>query len=277
MKRQGATRLSIAVIGAGKVGRGLARALTDAGHRAVVHPARRALPKKIVEPVLVLAVRDAEVAALAARLAQARALARGMVVLHVAGSLGAEVLAPLRGQVAGLGVAHPLLSFASTRHSPELRGGLLLVAGDAAARRAGRALARALGMRPRAWTLDLVLYHAAAVVVSNGAAALASAGQSLLVAAGAPPAQVRAALAPLLASVAGNVAALGLPHALTGPVRRGDAATVERHLKRMQAVTPELCALYTACARAQLPMARALGEASPAALRRIAMLLDRGA
>ena len=109
--------------------------------------------------------------------------------------------------------------------------------------------------------LDRVAYHAAAGLVANGAAALAAGGVALLGKAGVTEATAAAMLGPLLRSVAENVERLGLPEALTGPVRRGDAAGVGKHLETLGRLAPELVAFYVAAARVQVPLARALGEA----------------
>lgn len=265
-------RLLVTILGSGKVGRALAGALRRSGHRVRLRGARAGIPRRIGDPLVIVAVRDPDVMRVAERLARG-AVREDAVVMHVSGALGPEALGPLSDRVAGIGVAHPFLSFASARHPPRLAGALLLVAGNAAARRAGRALAAALGMRARTWTVDPVLYHAAAVVLANGAAALAGAARDLLVRAGVPRRETSAVLAPLLASVAENVGKLGLPGALTGPVRRGDVATVERHLERIRRKIPTVGVLYRASARAQLPMAAALGEAEPRGLRRIERLV----
>ena len=68
-------------------------------------------------------------------------------------------------------------------------------------------------------------------------------------------------LGPLLRSVADNVERLGFPEALTGPVRRGDASGLERQLATLRAKLPDAVPLYLAAAEAQLPLARALGDA----------------
>jgi len=68
-------------------------------------------------------------------------------------------------------------------------------------------------------------------------------------------------LGPLLRSVADNVEQLGLPEALTGPVRRGDAAGVARHLETIARLAPDLAPIYVAASLTQLPLARALAEA----------------
>jgi predicted short-subunit dehydrogenase-like oxidoreductase (DUF2520 family) len=258
----------VIVIGAGKVGKTLVSALRRAGCPVRVYRARATLPRRLDAALLLLCVRDGALGELAVAL-RGRASARTAIV-HVAGAHGPSVLEPLRGQCAGIGQAHPLLSFASARVKPKLEGAHLLVAGEPAAVKRAQALARLLGMVPRTWPdLDLALYHAAAGLLANGSAALAAAAARLLVAAGCPTAEPARVLGPLLRSVADNVARLGTPQALTGPIRRGDAGTVRAHLVALERATPDLIPLYVACAQAQLPMARALKEAQIASLRQI--------
>lgn len=256
--------MNIAILGAGKVGQTLARSLRRTGHRAALRPLRDGLPRRPYSvPLLVLAVRDGDIPRVAQRLADAALVSRKTTVLHVAGALGPAALDPLRGVAAGVGRAHPLLSFATPDLPTDLTGGLLLIAGDPVAIRHGRSLGRALGMIARQWTVDPLLYHAAAGLLANGAAALAAAAAELLARGGAPAEEIPSALGPLLASVATNVGRVGLPDALTGPVRRGDAATVEKHIRAIRAVDPPLAKLYGALVVAQLPLARALGDAQP--------------
>jgi predicted short-subunit dehydrogenase-like oxidoreductase (DUF2520 family) len=155
-----------------------------------------------------------------------------------------------------------MISFASKTFSPDVSRGNLLVRGDAAAVAKARLVARALGMTPRTIDdLDTVAYHAAAGLVANGAAALAGVGAELLARAGVPSDAATKMLGPLLRSVAENVEKLGFPNALTGPVRRGDAAGVERHLAVLRSKLPSAVGLYVASGKAQLPLARAIGDA----------------
>jgi predicted short-subunit dehydrogenase-like oxidoreductase (DUF2520 family) len=263
---------SVLVLGSGKVGRTLAAALRRAARPVTLLPARRRLPRRLDAALLVLCVRDGALPELA-RALRGRVSARAAVV-HVAGALGPSVLEALRGHCAGIGQAHPLLSFASARVQPALEGAHLLVAGDRVAVTRARAMARALGMVPRAWPgVELPLYHAAGGLLANGSAALAESAARLLVSAGCPERDVGRVLGPLLRSVADNVVRLGTSRALTGPIRRGDAGTVRAHVAALERRAPEVLALYLACARAQLPVARALREASPAALREIEAVL----
>jgi predicted short-subunit dehydrogenase-like oxidoreductase (DUF2520 family) len=105
---------------------------------------------------------------------------------------------------------------------------------------------------------DPVGYHAAAALVANGAAALAAVGSLLLERAGVPSEDAPRMLGPLLRSVADNVERLGLPKALTGPVRRGDAQGVQKHEALIAERLPEALGLYRELVAAQLPVARAI-------------------
>jgi predicted short-subunit dehydrogenase-like oxidoreductase (DUF2520 family) len=262
---QGASApLRVYVHGAGKVGRALATWARQAGHSVLLRSARKGLPRRIDAELVVLAVRDGQVADTARALADAGIVPRRSVVVHVAGALGADVLDTLRAHCAGVGQMHPLLAFAGR---PEPKGTAarpsMILSGDAAAVRRAGTFARSVGFAARTYPkLDPTAYHAAAALVANGAVGLVAAGIDVLVAAGVPRAQAPLLLGPLLASVAENVSALGMPRALTGPVRRGDAATVQRHSDALQRAAPRALPLYIACVRAQLSTARALGEAS---------------
>jgi predicted short-subunit dehydrogenase-like oxidoreductase (DUF2520 family) len=265
----------VLVFGAGKVGRSLARALRGKGVQTTLRAARKGLPRAIDADAVVLAVRDRDLRPLAETLAGAGLLQKRAVVLHVAGALDAEPLAPLRAVCAGVAQMHPMISFASTRVAPGMARGNVLVQGDARAVAWARRMARRLGMTPRTLPgLDAVAYHAAAGLVANGGAALAAVGAELLVRAGVPVGVAPKMLGPLLRSVADNVEALGFPEALTGPVRRGDLAGVEKHLATLRTKLPQAVALYLAAAQAQLPLARAIGDAPMESFDAIARVLE---
>lgn len=255
---------SVYIIGAGKVGAGLARTLRRLGVPVTLRAQRKGLPtKRIDAPFVILAVRDRELQPLAEGLRDAKLLGhRKAVVVHCAGALGPEPLFPLRSANVAVAQMHPMISFASTERTPSLERGQLHVDGDARAVRAAKALGKKLGMSPRTIPgLDRVLYHAAAGLVANGAAALAAGGVDLLGRAGVDAKTAAAMLGPLLRSVADNVEAMGLPAALTGPVRRGDAAGVKRALEMMTRAAPHLVPMYVAASKLQVPLAREIGDA----------------
>jgi predicted short-subunit dehydrogenase-like oxidoreductase (DUF2520 family) len=276
MRRRAETKFSVFVFGAGKLGTGLARALRARGVRTVLRPARRGLPRAIDADIVVLAVRDGDVRPRAEEMRDACIVPKRAVVVHVSGALDAEPLAPLRDHCAGVAQMHPMIAFASPRSTPALAGGNVHVQGDAPAVRRARHLARLLGMTPRTFPkLDTVAYHAAAGLVANGAAALAAVGAELLVRARVPRHVAPHLLGPLLRSVSDNVETLGFPDALTGPVRRGDAKGVERHVATLSAKLPAAIPLYLAAAEAQLPLARALGDAPREHFANVARIIAR--
>jgi predicted short-subunit dehydrogenase-like oxidoreductase (DUF2520 family) len=271
-----ARRERVFVYGAGKVGKNLGRALRGAGYEVTVRAARRGLPEgRIDASVVIVAVRDGDVPKVAAALAERELVGHAPVaIVHCAGALGPEALAAARVGKAAVAQMHPMISFASPGFLPGLARGQLHVDGDAPAVRAAKALGKRLGMTPRTFPgLDRVAYHAAAGLVANGAAALAAGGTELLERAGIDRRAAVKMLGPLLRSVADNVEQLGLPDALTGPVRRGDAGAVERHLATIRRLAPHLAALYAAAGAAQLPLARVLGEAPAESFDAIAAVL----
>ena len=151
------------------------------------------------------------------------------------------------------------------------------IEGDEPARALAKRIVRALGARAVFLEAEnLALYHAGAVMASNYVVALADTAQTLLVRAGVPPEQALPALIPLLTSVVHNLAHLGLPGALTGPVERGDVSSVERHLKTLEARAPELLALYRLVGRDVLRLAKEKTKLDPANAARIEALFSEG-
>jgi len=266
---------SVYVFGAGKVGRALSRGLRRAGVGTQLRRARKGWPRRrIAAELVVLAVRDGDIEQYATELADAELLADGTTVVHCAGSLGLEVLASLRALNISVAQMHPLLAFASVKHSPPWTDAAMRIEGDPAATRMARAVALHLGMRPLDLSaIDSSTYHAAAALCANGAVALLDASAQLLQAGGCTPRMATELLGPLLTSVSFNVQQLSLPAALTGPVRRGDSTAVRAHLRRLSSDAPALLPLYRALTEVQLRMARELNEASSESFSDIAAAL----
>lgn len=192
---------------------------------------------------VLLAVPDRQVAACAAGLA-GRLGPEVQVVLHTAGALTAEVLAPLRTRRRSVGSLHPLMVFSrSGGPLQRLAGVTAAVEGDAPAVRAALSLARSLGMRGFRITSDAKpLYHATAAVAANLTHVLVAAACDELARVGPSRHWAAGALRPLvLQAVAAALASGGLS-SLTGPLVRGDVATVRAHLR---ALSPDLAAVYT--------------------------------
>jgi predicted short-subunit dehydrogenase-like oxidoreductase (DUF2520 family) len=146
---------------------------------------------------------------------------------------------------------------------------------------AGRAMAAALAEQLGGTALDvegqgMALYHAGASIASNFLVALVDAATEALGAAGIARDQALPALMPLLHGTLENLATKGLPAALTGPVARGDAGTIERHLAALGERAPGLVALYRTLARRTVAIARAQGTAPAEALDAIDRSLAEG-
>jgi len=203
-------------------------------------------------------VRDERISQTAERLGREARLRDHQVLLHTSGAhAAAEVLGVARPAVRALGTLHPLVSFADPRlFAGGLRGVAFGVEGDPAAGAVARILVAALGGRALDIAAgDLALYHAAAVLASNYVVALGDLARGLFITAGVAPEDALPALVPLMNSVVQNLAHVGLPGALTGPVERGDVATVERHLEALDRRAPSLAPLYRSMGREVLRIA----------------------
>lgn len=266
------------IYGAGKLGKALAKGLRHAGVPIRMRAARRGWPSTLIDQdVVILAIRDAQLEKAACELGEAGLIGhrrKHVSVLHCAGAISTEVLSSVRSKRVHIGRFHPLVAVAQGERPPSLKGIHAHVSGDPAAIRAARRLGGKMGMQVHAIAdLDLTLYHASAALVANGAAALTASGVELLVQSGVNPKQATRMLARLLASVATNIEELGLPTALTGPIRRGDGPLVERHLTAIQTHLPSLTELYRTLAATQVRLGRALGEAPSEKFDAIAKIL----
>jgi predicted short-subunit dehydrogenase-like oxidoreductase (DUF2520 family) len=273
------------ILGAGRAGLGLARALRASGVRVVgVHGRRNPggpdgvtvgpLPPSVGDATVTLVtVRDAELEGAIGELARA-ALAPGSVVLHASGSSDPAGLALLRERGHPAGTFHPLVPFADpARAGAMLRGAWIGIDGDGKARASARTLAAALG----AHTLEIpagekARYHAAAVIASNFPAVLLWLGERVLAHAGLDAETARRALRALFLAAAENLRVQSGPEALTGPIVRGDVETVHRHLGALASDHLALAA-YRALSRPAIELARAAG-ADPERLAQIRALLE---
>ena len=253
------------IIGRGRVGTGLARALKGGNATVRLRAGRDpSLPtfraRRDGAPALetvVLAVPDGEIERVGRRLVGI--LPAGSAVLHCAGSRGTEALAPCRAAGFAVGVLHPAYSFPPVGTDPDLAGATFLIQGDPKARRAARQIARAVGARSIVGDLHGAAYHGALALVANGSAALAEVAVSTLARLGLSAETAEAMVAALLHSVARNVAEVGMPAALTGPIVRGDAQTVADHQRALARLWPKAAEAYRRIGPVILDSARSAG------------------
>ncbi len=228
---------ALTILGPGRVGRAVAAAATAAAIDVELIGRDQRIPAE-AEAVL-LCVPDSAISEACRALAAAGTRLR--LVGHTSGATGLDALAPATAQGAAAFSIHPLQTIRG--EASDLTAAPCAVSGsDPEALAAARGLATALGMRPFELPEESRgAYHAAASIASNFLVALEESAAELLEAAGvdAP----RELLAPLVLRSAANWAEHGSA-ALTGPIARGDEATIARHLEAIAVTEPDLLDLY---------------------------------
>jgi predicted short-subunit dehydrogenase-like oxidoreductase (DUF2520 family) len=260
---------SLAIIGAGRVGRALGRRLRELGWtigavvtrsatsaRKVVRfigggHAHAFLTRQVVAAqVILVTTPDRCVPEVAEELARIGAEElRGKVVLHSSGALSSRVLDPVKKCGAAVGSMHPLQTFSGVG-VPPLEGKVFAIEGDTAAVRMARQIARALGAVPVHFDgAKKPLYHAAGALAAGNVLALMEAATRLMTAAGMKRREAMRALLPLTRQVLENFERLGPRAAWTGPLSRRDYGVVAAHLEAMKDWPPEFAETYEAVNR----------------------------
>ena len=275
-------RLTVGVVGAGRVGAVLGAALARAGHRltgvSAVSDASLARAADLLPgvPVLevpdvvagaelvLLAVPDDALAALVGGLSATGAWQAGQIVAHTSGRHGVAVLEPTRRHHVLPLALHPAMTFTGTAMDLDrLSECAFGVTTDEALRPVAEALVVEMGADP-VWVAegDRAAYHAALAHGANHLVTLTSEAMEVLSRAGI--AEPRRVLGPLMRAALDNALRLG-DAALTGPVARGDVGTVEDHLRELDRLSPEIRRTYVALARATALRALDSGRLRPAA------------
>jgi predicted short-subunit dehydrogenase-like oxidoreductase (DUF2520 family) len=232
----------LAIIGRGRLGTAIAAALAQAGIEVVGPLGRRDNGSETthVDAVL-LCVPDREISSAAA------AVGLGPLVGHCSGASGLAALAPHEAFS-----LHPLMTV--TVEGARFAGAGAAIAGSTQrALEFAAQLAVALGMRPvEIGEEDRAAYHAAASVASNFLVTLEAAAERLAATTGV----TRELLVPLVRATVENWAAIGAEHALTGPVARGDSATVASQRAAIADRAADLLPLFDALVQATSAIAR---------------------
>jgi len=257
------------IIGPGHVGRGLFRAFRASGVEVVgLHGKRPSgvatstgnIPHDASRAnVVIVCVRDAQLDQTIEEVTVAATdgrIARGTVILHTSAIAEPAGLTALTQAGFPSGTFHPLVPFSDPEVSAELlRRGWVGVDGDNAAKNASRRLAGHLGAR----VLEIPpgrkpAYHAAAVISSNFPVVLASVAGHLLHDIGIPDASAYQAVESLMSGALANMRQALPDDALTGPIVRGDAETVGKHLRALHG-HPAASAVYRALSLAAIEIA----------------------
>lgn len=278
-------RLAVGVLGAGRVGSVLGAALANAGHRVVAasgvsdESRRRSESRLGVSPVspeevvrrseLILAtVPDDVLPDLVSGLAATGADLAGKIFVHASGAYGLSVLDPATRAGAIPLALHPVMTFTGKDDDlTRVVGCSFGVTAPEALRPVAEALVIEMGGEP-VWIAeaDRALYHAALANAANHMVTLIAESSELLAGIGVEhPGRM---LGPLLGAALDNVLRLGIA-GLTGPVVRGDAGTVRKHVDALILAAPEAADAYVALARLTADRALAAGLLKPEAAERL--------
>jgi predicted short-subunit dehydrogenase-like oxidoreductase (DUF2520 family) len=263
--------LTVSIVGPGNLGTALALSLPSAEYvvkfiatraksvtsRQTTGLARRVkaqlvtLGKEPLDSDLVwITVPDDAIAAIAEQLAPTQDW-RGKIVFHSSGALTSDDLAPLRERGAKVASVHPGMTFVRGP-VPQMLGVAFAVEGDPAATRLAKRIVQDWGGTTYAINKhNKVLYHAFGSFASPMVIALMASLERVGKAAGIRPENIKTMMVPLLWQTLRNYLKHDAGAAFSGPLARGDVATVRRHLEELK-VVPEARAVYVALAKSAL-------------------------
>jgi predicted short-subunit dehydrogenase-like oxidoreductase (DUF2520 family) len=271
------------VVGPGRAGTALARALAHAGHTVVAahaisegsvrrvrdnfRNARLAPPEQVIEDadLVLLTVPDDDLPGLVRGLAETGAPLAGRMLVHASGRHGVRVLDPATRQGALPMALHPVMTFAGREDDLDrIKGTCFGVTAPDPLRAVAEVLVIEMGGEPVFIDEESrPLYHAALELAVNHVTAVVAESAALLERAQAgavPPGRM---LGPLLAAALDDAVRLG-DAALTGPVARGDAQCVAADVAALSAASPAALRAYLAVARLTADRALAAGLLRPA-------------
>jgi predicted short-subunit dehydrogenase-like oxidoreductase (DUF2520 family) len=273
-------RLRVGIVGPGRAGTALARALARAGHvitgaSAVSDASRQrardnfphaelAQPAQVIEDadLVLLTVPDDVLPSLVAGLAKTGAPVQGRLLAHASGAHGIRVLDPATA-AGGLPLAiHPVMTFTGRDDDVDrIKGVSFGVTAPDPLRPAAEALVIEMGGEPVFIAEEnRHLYHAALAFAANHLVTLVAEAADMLGKAGAG--NPERMLGPLLSAALDNALRFG-DAGLTGPVARGDDGTVAAHVAAIAGAEPRALAAYLALARLTADRALATGLLRP--------------
>lgn len=273
-KTRPSKQIRVSIIGAGRLGTALGRALDRAGHPidlvVAKHAAKARRSVSLINSsavalgasqldqlrrsdherlqntnLLLISTPDDALGTVAGQLSQVFRTKRPgrpgpgkqpRIALHTSGAISSNVLKPLRAAGFAIGSMHPLISVAYPETNGDIFGqAFFCLEGDSAAVKAARSIVGELN--GRSFTIDAAskaLYHAAAVMSSGHVVALFDLAIEMLTVCGLSPRRAQQVLLPLLESTSANLLGKSPARSLTGTFSRRDLATVEKHLSAMK-------------------------------------------
>jgi predicted short-subunit dehydrogenase-like oxidoreductase (DUF2520 family) len=285
---------SFAIVGCGKIGTALGIFLAKAGYKAVglagrsLASAQRTaeiigcdhysdVPWEITRnaDVVFITTPDGVIIETCDAIAGHKGFADKAVVLHCSGALPSTILSTAKTCGALTGSMHPLQTFASSKFSANpFQGITVSIEGENdAVNMAKKIVADLGGSSVTILTESKTLYHASAVVASNYLVALLDLALRLMGASGIAGRDAFKVLKPLIEGTLSNIEEVGIPAALTGPIVRGDAETVEKHIEEIGLTTPGLLDLYKTLGWYTIDIARAKTTLSETTVKQLQKLL----
>ena len=269
--KRSSDRPTISIVGPGNLGSALAETLASAGYdvrfiavrkKSSATQATKALARRVkarlVElgkhpldtDVVWITVPDDAIAGVARNLARSQEW-KGKIALHSSGALTSDELAPLREMGARVASAHPMMTFVRGA-APQTAGVAFAVEGDAAAIAVARSIVEQLG--GEAFSIkkqNKVLYHVFGSFASPLVIALMASLEEVALAAGIRRRDIKPIMVPLLWQTLHNYLKRDAASAFSGPLVRGDVATVRKHLAELKKL-PQAREVYVALARAAM-------------------------
>ena len=256
----------IGILGLGRLGGSLRRALEATGAEVEIGEAARGCE------IVFLCVPDDVITTVAITIAAD--VAPGSVVTHCSGALSSNALGILREHGCKVASFHPLQTFSDHETgATHFAGCPVFLEGDDAALTQLEAVAELLGSVPQRMSVEgKTGYHAAAAMACNQLCALLDAAFEV---AGASGVGDPAVFLPLIRATLDGIEERGTRAALTGPVMRGDAATVARHLALLDQSNPQAAEIYRVLSRRALAMASESGGLDEDGCSAVADTLDQ--
>jgi predicted short-subunit dehydrogenase-like oxidoreductase (DUF2520 family) len=203
----------------------------------------------------------------------------GQVAVHCSGVHSIDILEPAHKYAAYVCCLHPLQTFANIEEAiKNISGSTFALEGDEPALEIARDLAKA--MNGNIITLkagDKVLYHAAAVTLSNYLVTLMKTAADMWQSFGIPQEEAVKALLPLLKGTVNNIERVGIPGCLTGPIARGDVETIRKHVAALEKAQPASIEAYRVLGLNTLSIAIAKGRISLETAEEIRTILEQHA
>ncbi len=290
---------TISWIGCGKVGRTLGRALRQAGYSTgavvctTVDHAKKAAQfigdgSASADPVAAIAkskihfitTNDDAIQSVVDKIVKSGPDSlNGHFFYHTSGSISSEALKPLANKGAHVASIHPLQVFADPEKALETLPGIYyaIEGSDKAMELALQMIEKLQGKLLLIPTGRKVLYHVAGVFVANYLMVLVDLALHIMEDLGETQEDAYEAFLPLMVGALQNVEVLGVADALTGPVARGDAATVKRHLLALEMMRPEIGDIYKCLGAEAVNIALRSGRISAEKAEKLKSLLTASA